>query len=196
MGEFFIYSLFFGALIYLLPVFVYVDGYVDVEENKCWFSLSLYKHLKIFGGYAQLTKDGAVIHLTKKKAVIIEYAKMTDTRKKFEITKGFQLWRFHQIVETGGAQKPYGVLIAAALQALSGSVFSVLQTAYPFVSLKSGILLTEKTSLKVSLQTAAVFNGLVLTIALIKKLLEALINWIRTKKSTALWKKRRNSSQA
>ena len=83
MGEFFIYSFFFGMLGFLFPVFVYLDGYADTSENKLWFSLSVYKFFKVFGGYAQIKKEGLVFHITDKKAIILPYAEMTDTRKKF-----------------------------------------------------------------------------------------------------------------
>lgn len=193
MGEFFVYSFFFGVLGFLFPIFVYADGYADIKENKLWFSFSLYKYIKVFGGYVQIRKEGIVFHLTKKKAVILPYGQMLDTRKKFEITKGFQLYRFHQIVETGGADQPYGVMIAAALQTAGGQIFSVLKTAHPFLSLKNGTLLTEENGLKISVQVVTVFNGLVLTIAFAKKILEALINWIRKKRSTASWKKQQSN---
>lgn len=192
MSEFFVYFGFFGALLYFLPVFLFADVYLDVRENKCWFSLSLYKHFKIYGGYAQMEPDGIALHLTKKKAVFVPYAQMTDTRKKFEITKGFQLWRFHQIIETGGAERIYGIFLATLFQSAIAAVFSVLQTQHPFLSLKNSTLLVENPTLKVTLETALIFNGPVITVALIKKLLEAIINWIRTRKSIALWKKRQN----
>ncbi len=195
MGEFFVYSLFLGMLFFLFPIFVYVDGYVDVFENKCWFSISFYRFFRVYGGYFQLAQDGIVFHLSKKKAIFLPYKEMSGARKKFEVTKGFQLWRFHQIVETGGAQKIYGVVIASLMQSVSGAVFSALQTRHPFLSLRSSTLLTEENTLKISLQAATVFNGLVLTIAIMKKVLEGIINWIREKKSIALWKKRHSSSQ-
>jgi len=94
MGEFFVYSFFFGIMGLLFPVFVYFDSYLDVKENKCWFSVSFYKYFRFIGGYIQLTKDGMAIHLTKKTAFLVPYNQMADTRKKFEITKGFQLYSF------------------------------------------------------------------------------------------------------
>lgn len=189
MGEFFVYSAFFGTLLFLFPIFVYLDAFVDAEENKCWFALSLFKFFKVFGGYLQIKKEGLVFHISKEKAVILPYAQMAPMRKKFEITKGFQLYRFHQIVETGGEGKPSGIVIAAALQSLSTQIFSVLHTLHPFLSLKNGVLLTENPRLKVSLQAVTVFNGLILTIAIAKKILEAIINWSRKKRSTASWKR-------
>ncbi len=196
MGELFIYFLFIGTLFYLFPIFVYVDSYVDVKENKCWFSISLYRILKVFGGYLQLTKEGIAFHLTKKRAVFLPYKQMAATRKKFEITKGFQLWRFHQTVETGGAEKVSGIIVAAVLQSVGAAIFSILKTLHPFLSLKNNTLLSETPNLKITLQAATVFNGLVLTIAIEKKFLEIIIKWIREKKSTALWKKRQSSSPA
>ncbi len=189
MGELFVYSLFFGGLFFFFPVFVYVDGYVDAAENKAWFALCLYRRLKVYGGYGEILRGGIALHLTDKKAVFLPYSSMADTRKKFEITKGFQLWRFHQIIEVSGAQSLYGVMLAAALQAAGGAAFSVIQTRYPFVSLKNTVLLTEERALKLSVQAATVFNGFILTLALIKKALEAFLKWIKEKKSTASWKR-------
>lgn len=193
MGEFFIYSFFLGMLFFLFPVFVYLDGYTDLRENKYCFSLGLYKYLKVFGGYMQLTSDGIAVHVTDKKAIFIPYKNMTDTRKKFEITKGFQLYRYHQVIETGNVNSPYGFLLAGFLQSLGGGIFSVMQTKHPFLSLKNSTLLTEEGTLKISVQAVTVFNGLVVTIALSKKILEAIINWIRKKRLTASWKKRQSN---
>ncbi len=193
MGEFFVYSFFLGTFFYLLPIFVGVDIYVNVRENKAWFALSVYG-LRVFGGYAEIRKEGIAIHLTKKFAALIAYDKMGTTRKHFEITSGFQLYKFHQIVETGGADSIYGILLAAMLQSAGGATFSILRTKYPFLSLKNGTVLTEKASLKITLETITIFNGLILTLAITKKILEAIINWIRNKKLMESWKKQRSNS--
>ena len=190
MGEFFVYSFFFGMLLFFFPVFFYVDGYLDARERKCYFALSLYKHIKIYGGYAQLIRDGIAVHLTKKTAVVLSFKDMmTSGKKHFEVTKGFQLYRFHQILEVSGAERPYGVMLAAFIQMVSAQTFSVLKTAHPFLSLKNSTVLVHRPTLKVTLQASMVFNGFVLSMALTKKLLEAVINWIRKRKLTASWKK-------
>lgn len=193
MGEFFVYSFFFGAVAFLFPVYVYLDAYTDVKENKCWFSLSLYKYLKVFGGYAQLKATGIALHLTKKTAIFLPYAEMAGMRQKFEITKGFQLTKYRQVIEYGGKNSAAGILAGAFLHSVFSEVFAVLQTYHPFLSLNNTTLLTEKGSVKVSVQTAVVFNGAILTVAFAKKTLEAFLKWMREKKLTAFWKKRQNS---
>ena len=192
MGEFFIVSAFVGVLLLFLPLYVRIEAHVDVKENKCWFFIGLYRNIKVLGGYGQLERDGIALHISKKKAFFIPYAKMADTRKKFEIAQGFQLLSLHQVIETGGADSVYGIMLGTLSNAVAGSIFSFLQTKHPFLSLKNNLLLTNRAQLKVTLNTEVVFNGLVLTIALIKKILEVIINWIRIKKSIASSKKRQS----
>ncbi len=193
MGEFFVFSTFFGVLLLLFPIFVDLHLYVDILENKASFALSPFG-LRMIGGYCELRKEGAAIHLTEKFAVLIPYASMRDTRKYFEVTAGFQLYRFRQVVETGGAAKISGLLLAAALQAASGATFAVLKTRHPFLRLFHGTLLADRPTLKITLMTTTVFNGLIVAIAIGKKLLEACINWIRKRRSMRSWKRQPSSS--
>ena len=193
MGEFFVWSGFFGALLFLLPVFCGLDVFLDLRENKASFALSFYG-LRVFGGYAEMRREGVAIHLTEKFAILLLYGKMRDTRKYFEITDGFQLYKLHQTVETGGEGSIFGLLAAAVLQAGGGAAFAVLRTRHPFLSLKNGTVLADKPCLKLTVETVTVFNGLVLTLAIAKKALEAFLNWIRSKRLTAFWKRRRLSS--
>ena len=58
MGEFFVYSFFVSALLFLFPVFLYIDAYADVAGNRAWFCISLFHKIKLFGGYAQIRAEG------------------------------------------------------------------------------------------------------------------------------------------
>ena len=191
MGEFFVYSFFVSTALFLFPVFLYIDAYADVAENRAWFCISLFHKLKLFGGYAQLRAEGLIFHLTKKKAFLLPYSEMANARKQFEITKGFQLWRFHQIVETDGADEPKGILVATLMNLAAGTAFSILRESHSFLSLKARSLLHNEKCLKFSIRAAVVLNGLVLAVALTKKVLEGLIVWI--KKLTASWKRRQKN---
>lgn len=192
MGDFFVYGAFFGFLLLIFPVFVTVDGYADIGRPKAWFSVSLY-NVRVFGGYGEIRKDGFAFHITKKFAILVRYADLAATRKKLEVMKGFQLWKLHQTIETGGAGNPYGALLGAAFSAAGGAAFSVLRTRHPFLSMKNTILLSNRPGLKATVEIVTVFNQLILIVALVKKCLEALINWIRKRKSTASWKKRQTA---
>lgn len=193
MGEFFVYSAFFAVLLVFFPIFLTSDSYLDFFERKLWFSIGLYG-VRVIGGYAELRKEGIAVHLTKKFAALIPYDKMADTRKKFEVTKGFQLYRHRQILETGGAGSVYSVLLAGLIQAVTGGTFNVLKTLHPFLNLGGNTLLADRAQLKLTFETTVVFNGFVLLIAFAKKLTEAFIQWIRKRKSTASSSALRSSS--
>ncbi len=193
MGDFFVYSFFIGTLITLLPVFVRIDGYSDLLKNKFFFSVSLYGIIPVVGGYSQLTGEGVVTHISRKKAVIVPYAKMKDTQKRFEITKGFQLYSFRQVVETGNVHAPSSVLLATLLRGASGQIFSVIKTKHPFVTLKNTTILAEERVFKLSFRVVTVFNGMVLSSAITKKILEELISWWKRKKLKTSWKRRHSS---
>ncbi len=193
MGEFFVWASFLGTLLFFFPVFLGLDVFLDIRENKASFALSACG-LRLFGGYMEVRREGIAIHLTKHYAILLLYEKIGDTRKYFEITDGFQLYKLHQTVETGGEGSALGVLLAAILRSSAGAAFGVLKTRYPFLSLKNGTVLADRPCLKLTLETLTVFNGLVLTLAIVKKSLEAILNWIRNKKLTASWKRQRRSS--
>ena len=195
MSEFFIYSLFFGTLLFLFPAFVNFDAFLDVGENRCWFSIRMFRFVKVFGGYVKLSQEGVCVYVGKK-IIVIPYAQLGDTGKKFEITKGFQLYRFHQIFEAGLVDKPSGIIVASFVQTVANNAFSVLQTAHPFLSLKNTTLLSKEGSAKITVGVTMIFNGLVLTVALSKKILEVIIEWNKKRKSTVFWKKRRKNSPA
>ena len=196
MGEFFVYSFFFGTLLMLFPVFVDADIYLDARENRGWFSLSLYHFLRLFGGYAQLRQEGIVFHLSKKKAIVLPYGEMSNARKKFEITKGFQLMRLHQLLETGGAQNAKSILLAAILSALGGTAYAFLREKRAALSFQSRVIFYNRPCLKASIGVTAVMNGLVIGIALAKKTMEGFIKWMRKRKSTVSLKKLRKNLRA
>ena len=124
MGELFVVSFFVGMLMFLFPVFVHTDIYVDIRENKANFCIRVFRLIKVAGGYIQLKSDGIVIHLSKKKAVFFSFEKMKPSRR-FQISEGFQLYKFHQIIETGGSQTIWGIMAASALQSLGGAAILI-----------------------------------------------------------------------
>jgi len=181
MGEFFVWGTLIGAIIILFPIFVCIDTHLDVRANKVWFSVRLFYFLKLVGGYMQLTSEGIAIHLSKKKGIILPYSQLLDTRKKFDITSGFQLIRLHSSLETNGANEAYGILIASAFQTASYIVFSFLTAQHPFISLENNILLSRQNNLTVSMHMVTCFNLLILLIAVCKKILEGIINGTKKK---------------
>lgn len=189
-----VYFTFFGAILFLFPIVVSAEVYADFSKNRLWFSVRLFRRIRIFGGYAQFRREGIALHLSATKAVIIRYSSLSSARKKFEITKGFQLTSLHQIVEVGNSLS--GTAAAAAAAIFGGSAFSVLHEKFGILSLRNRAVLYRTPHLNVSLRAAIIFNGLVLFLALFKKITEVFLIWIRKIKLTVFSKKQRGSSRA
>ena len=182
---------FVGFLSFLFPIFLNLNAFVDGKEKKGCFGIYLFRFFKIYGGYATLYKEGIAFHLTKKKAVLLPYKELGNTRKKFEITDGFQVYSYHQIVEIGNRENVGGAVLAAAfIESLAGALFARFFAEKKYLSLKSGVMLTpESDTLKVSVSMTAIFNLLVLSMASTKILLEKVIEYERKRKKQ---KSRRN----
>ena len=175
---------FVGFTFFLFPIFINLNAFVDIGQKKGCFGIYLMRFIKIFGGYATLYNQGIVFHLTKNKAILLPYRELTNTRKKFEITEGFQVYSYHQIIEIGSKQHTAGALFAVALiESLAGALYSRWFAKKKYLSLKNGaILMPHSDVLKISVNTVAVFNVLVLTMAAIKIVLERILEYERTRK--------------
>ncbi len=165
------------VIFFLFPVFLTVNVFCDVKAKKIYFSLSVYHIFKVYGGYATIYDEGIAFHLTKKTAALLPFNEIINTRKKFEITKGFYLFAYSQVIELGIEEAPgYAMYAAAAVQIVSSIVSSYLHVKKKSASFKSDILLREaETLLKVSLRAVLMFNFLILIIAAIKILLQKLL---------------------
>ncbi len=196
MGDFFVLSVAIGLILLFFPIFLRADLFLHPFENKFTFSISLYGHLPILGGYLQIVKGGIAIHLSDTKAVFLPFGQIAATGKKFDFTKGFQLYRLHIITELGGQNSPYGIMGAAFARLIGELLLGRLKGTHPFLDAEHDTLIADRPTLKQTIKCTLIFNLLVLIVALTKKLLEALIIWMKKRKSTASWKRRHARSQA
>lgn len=188
MENAYVYGAFISTLFLFFPIFLSLDAYTDFFENKVFFSLNLFKFIKIFGGYIILQKEGVAIHISKKKAIFVKYEDMQNERKKFEITAGFQLYTLRSSLELGDEHFPFvGFYSAMFTQILSQIIYPYISHHKNFMNLKNGTLLLHGgEGIKATVHLVTVFNHLTIGIALAKIILEAIIN---------LWQKKKNTKQ-
>lgn len=163
----------------LFPIFASAENYFDWKGKKIWFLLNLYG-FPVVGGYLDFDKEGIGVHFSPEKQKKIAYRELVDTRKKFDFTQGFLLYKIRQIIEIGPTV-PEIVLPAALFLGINGGAMTILRQKNPFLSVKNRLILCEEGAFRVSGKLCTVFNLLIVLIALFKKLLEVLIEWKRTK---------------
>ncbi len=175
-----------GAVLLLFPVFLCLDAYADLTENKFCFSVCAFGAFKIIGGYIRLEREGLAVHVGRKKAFFLPYAQMSNERKKFEITAGFQPVACKISLEIGDEDLPVAAfLLTAGARILSETLFPVFRRGRKFLKLENGLLLRHGgNAALLTLHFVAAFNLLTVGIALTKILLEAIINLWQKKKDT------------
>lgn len=112
-----------SAIVLLFPIFLNVNFFIDLQDKKGWFSLYVLHSIKIYGGYATLYKEGIAFHLTDRKAILLPYSEMINTRQKFEITRGFRLLTYSHVLEIGSSEDDAYVFAAAALLRVLSDAF-------------------------------------------------------------------------
>ena len=172
-----------AATIFLLaPIFLNVDLFIDLKEKKGYFSFYLMRLIKIYGGYATLYDRGIAFHLTNGKAVLLPYNEVVDTRKKFEITRGFYILTYRHVAEIGSENNLAAALMTcAALQAAGACVAGLVFRAGKCTSFRTDVLLHANVGcIKLSLSAILVFNLAILFLAAAKialrKILEKIEN--------------------
>ena len=168
------------ALLLFLPIFVETDAYYDMNGRKLAFSVSLYKCLRVFGGYIATYPGGFAFHITDKKAIVLPYKQVANERKRFSIMKIFRLKTLNVTVETG----PEYLLPAYFTQTVMQIYMHIKNN--PKQEFENKLWLTNGDALKVSLNFLIQFNLFKVLSAFLKFLKEKIkiLCQRKTKKST------------
>lgn len=163
-----------SALIFLLfPIFIRINVFADVAQKKIYFSLYLFRLFKLYGGYLTFDKNGMVFHITDKKAVLLPYCEMIDTRKKFEVTRGFLVLKYSQVAEIGYSDDAaFGILIVSLVNIFTGIAAGYLAVKKNCSAFSGDVILREdQDCCKISFSATVMFNFAILLVAGIKILL-------------------------
>lgn len=102
MGRLFLFSAIFSILLVLLffPIFINGSIYFDLNEKKLSFCLKLFKQIRLKGGYVTRYSDGFVLHVNKKKAILVPYSKIYSKRKVFSVARTFEFLSLKCVLES------------------------------------------------------------------------------------------------
>lgn len=174
------------AAVFLFPIFI--NGYVfwDSEKKKAGFAVYLAGIVKLLSGYAQLYGEGIAFHITRKTAILLPYADILAARKKFEITRGFVICRYRQIIELGGENyAAAAVALSLIMRKITDLVFRFLQRKKD-VNLGGDVVLDmNRSGVRVTVSAVIAFNLLILAVAAVKIILERILEYGRKRKKQA-----------
>ncbi len=154
------------AVILFMPFFLKAVIHYDMNRKKFCFSLYLFHFIKLVGGYIATYKGGLVIHLSDKKAVLLEYGQIEGERQRFSFVQTFHLSAINVTVETGAEY----LLPAVACHNAFNGYFMV--KGWQRKKIENNLWLSDGDKLRISLSILTWFNLFIILKNLIKFLKE------------------------
>ena len=179
-GSFFFIGIFFAVVVFLFfPIYVKGDAHYDLMRKKCAIDVTLFKKIKIFGGYITTYKGGLAIHKNKRTAILLPFEELDNERKRFSFIKTFKFVSFHSIIECSAEY----FFLFNFLQRTS-TILKKFNQKLENTSMQ--LWLTQEKSLKITFNCVLWFNVFILLLDIIEYLRGKLKNkWqIKLKKST------------
>ena len=164
----------------IFPIFLKINIRFD-KEQKLIYNIKLFNFIKVIGGNVGLLKEGIIIHLTKRKATIIEYKDIISLRKKFEPVKDFHFINFYSNIKIGASNNFLTLTKLGYFYLIFVNIFEGIIKIYkPYLDLYNYISIYEdKDLLEVICKLNLVFNLLVIMISVIKIFMEKRIYAIK-----------------
>ena len=168
----------------IFPIFINIKIQYLNKEKRLYFTISLYKVLRLLQGYIHLVFDGIAIHLSKFTAILIPYKNLLDMKNKIKPLKDYHVIKLNLSINVGNSESLIFPLFCAFLyRYIEENIKLILYNNKPYVELDGKINVYEGQNLfNFKLQGVAVLNLLMILISLIKIITEKVIYAIKNRK--------------
>ena len=170
--------------ILIFPIFINIKVHFSLEEKKVFYYINLFGFINLFNGYAERVKEGFVIHISKRKAIIIKYSQLFSFRKKIKPLKDYHIINFYTDIYIG---KEESAVLPFITSFLLGTTQNFLGWFFyykkPQFNARTNVFLIEgKQRLEIFCKVTFVLNLLMIFISLVKIFMEKLIYANRNRK--------------
>ena len=171
-------------ILLIFPIFIRIDVAFTKDAKKILYKIRLFNLFVLFYGYVEKVNEGIAIHLSKRKAIIITNDKIFDVKNKIKPLKDYHVIRLFMQIDLGNKESILTSLSTAwSINFVTKYVEWFLENSKPYVKFNSAInVYEEKDLFCVKINATFVFNLLMVTISLIKILLEKTFYAIKYRK--------------
>lgn len=164
--------------IIIFPIFLSGNFNISQQKLKLFYKLKLFRIFTILKGYAEFINEGIIIHLTKRKAVIIPFENLFEVKKKVEPLKDYHLISCSFNAEIGNKENIFEPLSTAfTLNYIYNYIKWFLYHKKPYFKSNVKIeVFDSKDVFELYLNGTVVFNLLMVLISIIKILMGKLLN--------------------
>ena len=170
-------------ILLIFPIFININLKYSAEKQILEFNVKLFKFIKIFDGYVEIIDEGIIIHLNKRKAILIFYKDIVSVRKKFEPLKDYHIFKLNTTIKMGILNdEDLKLNLAIIYNIIFNIIGQCVGQIKPYISLRNNVLIYEKENvLLLNVKATFVFNILMVIISFIKIFGEKIIYAIKCK---------------
>ena len=162
-----LFSIIFLLLIF--PIFLSINLYFNKDELKLFYLIKIF-NIKLIRGYAEVIKEGIIIHLTKNRAILLPFNKVFTLKDKVKPLKDYHVIKSSLVIEIGNIENNFLPLSSAyVLNFINNLISFHLYQRKPYVKTNTICnVFIDKDIFTIKLDSTIVFNLMMIIISLIK----------------------------
>ena len=160
-------------VVFLAPVMVGIDIYFDGKDKVIYYTVRIFKVIKIVKGTIVFERKGIEITYFKR-IKKITYKKLFSGNKNYKILLSLDLVRLNALLEIGSSEnKVSPIMVGAIYNAITSPAISYLKQNNNLLNASNGVEIHQSCDLiKYNLSVIICFNFALLCFAIIKKIME------------------------
>lgn len=132
------------AVVLTIPISIRIRVLASLWDKKIFYSIKLYKYIKINTGFLDFTDNRIVVRYGNRKAKPIFYKDMLIDEQKTEIIKHVDLIKCSSAILLGGEEDFDKLTISALVDTVSAIIYSILKTYKPYTLFKNDTVMLEQ----------------------------------------------------
>ena len=166
----------------IFPLYISLNSYIDINDKKLYFVIKLFGFIKVASGYAHFCKYGIAIHISKKKAILIEFAKMFGLRKSIKPVWDLHLVSLNILIENQNKLDANIYFVNSVIGLLSGILEEWIALKKPYLDYRLKFNSVNERENLIFISSLAIFNLLIVLLTLFKFIGEKLFYGFRKAK--------------
>ncbi len=171
-----VFAFILSFIVLIFPIFLNVNIVFNFKYKKVFFALKIFGIIKILSGYIEISKNDVLIHISDKKAILIEFIDLDGVKKSFKPFMDYHFISLRTLTELGDNENRIIPFFSTFILNYIESILKwLLINRKPYVNFNNYYNIYESEDKKAFFGKALItLNFLMIIISVIKILVEKL----------------------
>lgn len=164
------------TIILILPLRFKVKSLLSLKDKKLYYSITLYKLLKINCGYVDFSSASIKLNYSNNKIKFLTINDLIPSSDSVNFIRHFSFLKLSSAVLLGEDAEEYKIYLTALINSLNPVIYMVISKFHPYIKFKNDIFLLGDNSTSGSALELVVLTNLISVLSiLIKKCIKKII---------------------